>query len=101
MKSSLCECNCQSHLINKDDFIVLAGFFKTFCYKAFFHLEKIFQKKNALFTDTMDEADESLIHITRYLFGLGRRIIKKNVRYLRGKQYSQDDQIIFMANDKI
>lgn len=77
MKSSLCECNCQSHLINKDDFIVLAGFFKTFCYKAFFHLEKIFQKKNALFTDTMDEADESLTHITRYLFGLGRRIIKK------------------------
>lgn len=49
----------------------------------------------------MDEADESLTHITRYLFGLGRRIIKKNVRYLRGKQYSQDDQIIFMANDKI
>lgn len=60
-----------------------------------------FSKKNALFTDTMDEADESLTHITRYLFGLGRRIIKKNVRYLRGKQYSQDDQIIFMANDKI
>lgn len=25
----------------------------------------------------MDEADESLTHITRYLFGLGRRIIKK------------------------
>lgn len=82
--------------------IHLAGYFKTFCYKALFHLEKIFKrKKNELFTDTMDEADESLTHIIRYLFWFREKNNKENVGYLRGKQYSQDDQVIFMAYDKI
>lgn len=49
----------------------------------------------------MDEADESITHIIRYLFWFREKNNKENVDYLRGKQYSQDDQVIFMAYDKI